>query len=189
MVERNEVTDEQEDEYEKRYFRYFQDDDGMWLFNGKLPMIEGGLVVKLLKELVRQKFHELYSTKKASAEALDLEDKEAEETNSEKTTDLTENDSAAAPNDSIKTILDGPDIIEKPHTGQICADMLSNIAEHYIATAQGRAGKKSEYLERLVPARWNQGLVTGLSRRDAISRTNLIKCNYSSLKLGPCRSS
>ena len=45
---------EPEDEYQQRKLTAYQNKDGMWIINAKLPQLEGGLVVKALEEIMRQ---------------------------------------------------------------------------------------------------------------------------------------
>lgn len=45
---------EQVDELQQRSLDYYQDEEGMWVFSGRLPSVEGGLLVKALEEIIRQ---------------------------------------------------------------------------------------------------------------------------------------
>jgi hypothetical protein len=45
---------EPKDEYQQRKLIAYQNKDGMWIINAKLPQLEGGLVVKALEEIMRQ---------------------------------------------------------------------------------------------------------------------------------------
>ena len=53
-VDKNQQPIEQVDEYELRNLIYYQDEEGMWIIRAKLPMLEGGLLVKAIEEVVRQ---------------------------------------------------------------------------------------------------------------------------------------
>jgi hypothetical protein len=63
---------EPKDEYQQRKLTAYQNKDGMWIINAKLPQLEGGLVVKALEEIMRQQ------DRNSSAE----ESKEAQENSS-----------------------------------------------------------------------------------------------------------
>ena len=51
LSEEQQELKRQELEYESRSVSCYQDDDGMWIINAKLPAEEGGLIAKALKEL------------------------------------------------------------------------------------------------------------------------------------------
>ena len=118
------------------------------LFDTIHPQAEGGLLVKAIEEVVRQRD----------------QSRKAAESSSETKNDSDE--SSAKP--EVETELIGSAIVERLTCPQKRAEAIAAIAEHYIATATvnenegiqrlaGRAGTRNEYLEFFVPARWRHG--------------------------------
>lgn len=63
----NQPLERQEQCYQSRSFKSYQDIDGMWVIHAKLPQVEGGLVVKAIEEMVRQQdkpFPEIFCANK-----------------------------------------------------------------------------------------------------------------------------
>jgi hypothetical protein len=54
QVDEDQNPIEPKDEYQQRKLTAYQNKDGMWIINAKLPQLEGGLVVKALEEIMRQ---------------------------------------------------------------------------------------------------------------------------------------
>lgn len=120
QVKKSEAIKTLDNEHEARDFSYYQDDDGMWVVKARLPMVEGGLLIKAINEVASQKFIDIYGNQ-------DKKDKQ------------NKNDKKVSA-ETFKAELDGPELIDKPNMGQIRADVLTSIAEHYIATASKENG-------------------------------------------------
>ena len=77
LSEEEQELKRQELQYESRSVSCYQDDDGMWIINAKLPAEEGGLIAKVLKELGdRLADSNIESEKSVSAETFSLDKQE-----------------------------------------------------------------------------------------------------------------
>lgn len=118
-VQQSEAAESIEDEYTVRDLSYYQDNNGMWVIKAKLPMVEGGLLINTINDLASKKFAEIHCKK--NDQNLDIKGK---------------NVSA----ETFSDLVEGSEIIDKPNMGQIKADILADIAEHYITTATKENG-------------------------------------------------
>lgn len=77
LSEEEQELKRQELQHESRSVSCYQDDDGMWIINAKLPAEEGGLIAKALKELGdRLADSTIESEKSVSAETFSLDKQE-----------------------------------------------------------------------------------------------------------------
>ncbi len=163
QVERNQQPKQQNDEYQQRKLTYYQDDDGMWIINAKLPQEEGGLIVKAIEEVMRLQNKPMpdvigYSESKPSVsaetpstESANPEPKTAEpqlsasaeapsteldstESKTAEPKETTEPTSASAEALSTELGIGESEIVETATFTQKRADALSAIVEHYIAS-------------------------------------------------------
>ncbi|MCJ8268396.1 MAG: HNH endonuclease, partial [Psychrosphaera sp.] len=109
-VDKNQEPIDKGDEYQQRKLDCYQDDEGMWVIRARLPQVEGGLMVKALEEIMRQK------DRNASAE-------------------VPEGEQENAPAEASKEELNNVPVVEKANYSQKRADAMTEMAEHYIATA------------------------------------------------------
>lgn len=70
LSEEEQELKRQELQHENRSVSCYQDDDGMWIINAKLPAEEGGLIAKALKELGDRLADSQNSEKSVSAEGV-----------------------------------------------------------------------------------------------------------------------
>ena len=76
LSEEEQELKRQELQHENRSVSCYQDDDGMWIINAKLPAEEGGLIAKALKELGDRLADSQNNAKSVSAETFSLDNKE-----------------------------------------------------------------------------------------------------------------
>jgi hypothetical protein len=130
-VDEDQQPIDQIDEYEKRRLECFQDKDGMWVFRGRLPQVEGGLLSKAIDEIMRQQRQS--------------EKKEKDSGESSK--------SSKSAKPRIETELIGPDIVEHATIKQRKADALlgmgewcteSEYLEHYVSHEVEAGGRQDQ---------------------------------------------
>jgi hypothetical protein len=120
--------------YESRSVSCYQNDEGMWVINAKLPAEEGGLLVKLLQELGNN----LATTNLKESSAQDKKDQVSEQKNGEKI-------AAAMFSDYKKDDLSESELLGdrlQPKEDQLTfpqrrADALTTIAESFLAKTGG----------------------------------------------------
>ncbi|MBL4796606.1 MAG: DUF222 domain-containing protein [Oleispira sp.] len=120
--------------YESRSVSCYQDDEGMWIINAKLPAEEGGLLVKVLQELGNN----LATTNLKESSVQDKKDQKGEQKNDEKIAAATFSDYKK--DDLSASSLLGEQLLpkEEPLTfPQRRADALTTIAESFLAKTGG----------------------------------------------------
>ncbi len=146
QVERNQQPKQQDSQYQQRKLTYYQDDDGMWIINGKLPQEEGGLIVKAIEEVMRLQNKPLPNAinleKSGYSEPQNAGSSACAETPSPESA----KPSACAETFSTELGIGESEIVETATFSQKRADALSAIVEHYIAS---EANENDEGLKSL----------------------------------------